>query len=203
MFDPHSRAPTERQLSILVAASTCFGRDGFAATSVQDICREAGASVGTLYHHFGNKEGVASALYVEALRRYQQGLLTVLESSAGARDGVRAVVHYHLRWVSENRALARHLLGRHDAEAPLRARDDIGVLNRAFGQRTENWINTMQNKGQLRPLGYPLHVALLIGPAQQVTREWLGHRDADLPEEIVAVLADAAWRSVGLAGDAE
>jgi len=45
--------PTRRRL--LEAAGTLFGRHGFHATSVRDICREAGANSAAVSYHFGGK----------------------------------------------------------------------------------------------------------------------------------------------------
>lgn len=45
--------PTRRRL--LEAAGDLFGRHGFHATSVRDICREAGANSAAVSYHFGGK----------------------------------------------------------------------------------------------------------------------------------------------------
>jgi AcrR family transcriptional regulator len=58
----------ERQEAILSAALECFTSRGFAATTVEEIRRRSGASIGSIYHHFGGKEGLAAELCVEGLR---------------------------------------------------------------------------------------------------------------------------------------
>src|SRR3989442_11674276 len=57
----------------LVAAGRClFGRDGFAATSVEDLASEARVTTGALYHHFTTKtalfEVVFEAVHAELLQ---------------------------------------------------------------------------------------------------------------------------------------
>lgn len=44
--------------AILQAATKVFMEQGFKATSVDVVAQEAGVSKKTLYHHFGNKEGL-------------------------------------------------------------------------------------------------------------------------------------------------
>ncbi|QTR05940.1 helix-turn-helix transcriptional regulator, partial [Saccharothrix algeriensis] len=44
------RADTRRRIEI--AAVRLFARQGFAATSVRDIAREAGISTGLMYRHY-------------------------------------------------------------------------------------------------------------------------------------------------------
>lgn len=46
---------------LLAAGSLCFRRQGFVATSVDDICVEAGVSKGAFFHHFASKESLAAA----------------------------------------------------------------------------------------------------------------------------------------------
>lgn len=74
---------TDRRQEILDAALTSFNEKGVAATTVDDVRRLSGASVGSLYHHFGGKDELAQELYVEILRDYQRGFLVVLR---GERD---------------------------------------------------------------------------------------------------------------------
>src|SRR5438128_515002 len=95
-------ARSPRQSAILDAALRCFQRDGYAATTIEAICAAAGASVGSVYHHFGGKDRIAATLYVDALASYQDGFLEELRSHDDARAGVEAVVRYHLRWVREH-----------------------------------------------------------------------------------------------------
>ncbi|HEX3240542.1 MAG TPA: helix-turn-helix domain-containing protein [Solirubrobacterales bacterium] len=52
---------------ILAAALEVFGTRGFAATSVQDLVREAHVSRGTLYAHFSGKEACFLGLLDEAV----------------------------------------------------------------------------------------------------------------------------------------
>jgi AcrR family transcriptional regulator len=51
-----------RRQQILDAARTCFLRNGFHATSMQDIIAEAGLSVGAVYRYFGSKNEIVAAI---------------------------------------------------------------------------------------------------------------------------------------------
>jgi AcrR family transcriptional regulator len=61
---------------ILDATRTLVLRDGPRAASVAAIARESGAPVGTLYHRFGNRDGVLAAAWLRALERFQRHALT-------------------------------------------------------------------------------------------------------------------------------
>ncbi|MEV6400473.1 TetR/AcrR family transcriptional regulator [Streptomyces sp. NPDC051907] len=55
-----------RRRQILDGAARCFARNGFHATSMQDILREAGLSAGAVYRYFRSKEELIGAIAGEA-----------------------------------------------------------------------------------------------------------------------------------------
>jgi TetR/AcrR family transcriptional regulator, transcriptional repressor of aconitase len=57
-----------RRDQILSAARRCFLRDGFHATSMQDLFAEAGLSSGAVYRYFASKEDVITAIAEENMR---------------------------------------------------------------------------------------------------------------------------------------
>jgi AcrR family transcriptional regulator len=61
------RAATTRE-GLLDAAREVFSGSGFAEASIADVVSRAGASVGSLYHHFGGK----AELYLALFEEYQQ-----------------------------------------------------------------------------------------------------------------------------------
>src|SRR2546430_17690919 len=102
-------APAARE-RILDAARRRFAADGVCAARLEDVRRDAGVSVGAVYHHFADKERLAEAVWLDALERYQAGFLAALRTAPGARGGVVAAVEHHLRWVAANRDDAALLL---------------------------------------------------------------------------------------------
>ncbi len=56
-----------RRRQILDAARHCFVRNGFHATSMQDILTEANLSAGAVYRYFRSKDDIIAAIAVDAL----------------------------------------------------------------------------------------------------------------------------------------
>ena len=56
-----------RRRQILDAARTCFTRNGFHSTSMQDILGESGLSAGAVYRYFPGKEQIIGAIAEEAV----------------------------------------------------------------------------------------------------------------------------------------
>ena len=51
-----------RRQQILAAAQTCFRRNGFHSTSMQDVIAEAGLSVGAVYRYFKSKDDLITSI---------------------------------------------------------------------------------------------------------------------------------------------
>ncbi len=62
------RAATTRE-GLLSAAREVFSESGFAEASIADVVSRAGASVGSLYHHFGGKADLYLVLFEDYQRR--------------------------------------------------------------------------------------------------------------------------------------
>jgi AcrR family transcriptional regulator len=58
----------ESRTRILAAARKLFALKGYEQTTMQEIVREAGTSIGNAYFYFENKEGMVMALVEEGLR---------------------------------------------------------------------------------------------------------------------------------------
>lgn len=177
-----------RREDILEAALDSFGASGEVA--IEEVRRRSGASVGSIYHHFGGKDGIAAALYVEILREYQAGAARALEQAEGARDGVEGLVRHHLRWVERNPDRARFLLG---GGAPREAAaDQLRDLNRDLVAVLDGWVGRQE---EIRELSLEAFYAVVIGPAQEASRLWLSGRIGSL-RRLEDELAAAAWRAV-------
>ena len=171
---------SERREAILDVALELFLDEESDAT-IEEICRRSGASNGSVYHHFGSKDGIAAELTARFLGDYQEGFLAALED-----DGVRAAVAHHLRWVTDHPAWARFLLRHATGGARL------AELNRAFYGQVDDWFA----RHRLRELPRDVRAAILIGPAQEISRAWLDGTSTTRPDEAADALGEAAWRAL-------
>jgi AcrR family transcriptional regulator len=187
---PHGRPGTSARDRLLASALRKLATQSPAAVSLEDIRREAGVSVGALYHHFSDKSALIDALYLELTHQVQEDFLSELRAHQSADDGVKAVVRWYLSWVSANQAAARVLLG-HRPE-----RSELRDMNRRFFGDVLMWWQTHVHYGALRALPLDLLHALWIGPAQEYTRHWLSGNVKRVPRSVADELADAAWNAL-------
>lgn len=178
----------DRREAILEAALDAFAETG--TTAIADVRTRSGASVGSIYHHFGGKEGIEAALYVEILHRYQEGVLRSLDDGPDAQAGVEALVRHHLRWVERNPERARFLFG--GGVARKLEGEEIKVLNQRLFAAIDAWV---EQQAGIRPMRREVFYAAVFGPAQELCRAWLAGRSKSL-RRIEGELAEAAWKAV-------
>ena len=143
--------------SLLAAASDAFSAGGFADANITDVVARAGASVGSLYHHFGGKAELYLALFDDYQARQEQRAADAVREarSRGVLDtldlfliGARA----YLRGCWEERNLARVFL---DGGGP----PGFELIAR---RRYREWVrvNTALLDTEDQPLGDTLVVVL-------------------------------------------
>ena len=108
------RAAATRE-SLLTAAREVFTTQGFTEASITDVVALAGASVGSLYHHFGGKADLYLALFEDYQTRQETRAAQAVAAAKAAGEtssaelfvaGARA----YLQGCWEDRALARLFL---------------------------------------------------------------------------------------------
>ena len=189
----------ERRRQILQAALSCFTEQGFSDTSMSHICERAGASVGSMYHHFRSKEQLATAVYMDGIVQYQQGLLGALGGEAEADRGVRAIIEFHLRWVAANPDWARFLFRMRHESFMTGTDDEFSRLNREFVQGISQWFARHVKAGVIRKMAWDMYVAILLGPCQEFARMYLAGKTISSIDAAVDELSRTAWNSLAAA----
>lgn len=189
-------AKPERRQVILKAALLCFGTRGVARTTIEEIRAKSGASIGSIYHHFGGKEGLARALYLEGIKDYQDGFVACLDRHRIAGAGIKAVIAFHFEWVRAHPDWARYLFEKSEAEFMSTANEALRELNKNFRAGVMRWLEPHQQAGQIARISTEVFFALLLGPVQMYARWWLEGRVRQEPKKAVAAMGQAAWKSL-------
>jgi AcrR family transcriptional regulator len=186
-------AAPDRRRAILEAALDRFVEAGVAATTIDDIRRASGASVGSIYHRFADKEAIAAAVYADGIARYQDAFLAELRRHASAEAGIRATVARHLRWNADNRRLAWFL---HHERETADVDDELRTLNRDAFAEVRAWLAPHVHYGAIRDLDATVQYALWLGPSQEYCRHWLAGRARRSPRAVAPELGEAAWNAL-------
>ena len=172
-----------------------FSEVGIERTNVSNILADAGCSVGSLYHHFGNKEGIAEALFTDGVDQFNSSLLAALLPSKTARKGIKGIVTFCCEWVTGQPELAGFLLSR-EVTLSDNAKLNLRKMDRAFGQSIFDWFVPHVNSGALLELPTSMYVPLICGSTLEYSRLWLSGRNNLSPSDVASILAQAAWQSV-------
>ena len=91
----------QRRQEIIEAARRCFLLNGFHQTTTDEICREAAITPGGLYHYFGSKEEIISAVIEDAAHTTVQDLRSTAEASGDVRTAVQALASLFFQWIRD------------------------------------------------------------------------------------------------------
>jgi AcrR family transcriptional regulator len=95
---PSRQSSTERQASLIQAATTLFAKKGFNGTTTKEIAKAAGVSEALVFKHFPTKRALYAAILAEKVTVSE--LLSAIEESAKKRDDRRVftlIASYRIR----------------------------------------------------------------------------------------------------------
>ena len=191
--------PDARQASrrgVLRHALTLFNANGVDATTIDDLRKACGHSVGTIYHHFKNKEGLVAALFFVAVDDQSRAIAEHIDGLADGQAVIGALLECYTAWITAQPECARFVFlaresvgqGPHGAELTRRLQ--------ARYQPIDELLARDAAAGRILPLPADLIPALVLGAAEFYARGWLAGRRQAAPATHAQRFATAAWRSL-------
>lgn len=188
-------ASAERRAHILEAAWACFAEGGLPGIRVHDVSKRSGASVGSLYHHFGDLGGVVHALYRGALTEGFAVLLVALRGTPDPEGAMKAMVRAWLGWVAREPLKARLIYDVSGSPILAPHAEAIATFKQDFYLEVAEIMGPWASTGELRPLPLWALDPVVMGPAHEFSRRWLSGAPLAM-EEASPWIEDAVWRSV-------
>jgi len=189
-------AEPTRHEEILDAALRCFSEKGVGATTIADIRAACGASVGSIYHHFGDKDGIAGRVYLDVLRRYHASCLAALRKCGDGEGAVRTTVRHYADWVLRHRDAARMLVEARHSPQVNAAEPEIRAETRRFFEAAHGELRRFIERGELADLPPAVLTAVLVAPCSALAAEWIRSGKTSEARRQADLLADAAWKAV-------
>jgi AcrR family transcriptional regulator len=116
---PRRRDARENAEKLRSAALEAFLANGL-DTPLDAIARVAGVQVGTLYNHFGSREGLIDAVMPEVVARRLQAVADTARSQGTARDRLDTFVRLTIDLLEQEPALSDALMQRYPEADALR-----------------------------------------------------------------------------------
>lgn len=190
---PANVQPGQINERIIGAALQLFTQRGYFNTSVPDMARAAQVSVGSIYHHFKDKEDVARTLYQGLVERLQQTLAGIAQTHATTHDRCRAVMSMLFEMTESDRdAMDFMLYAKHREFLP----DERPVCSSRPFETMRTFVQEGMDNGEIRRMDVMVATSCLFGGAiRLITARLDGVLAEPLPDRLDAVW-ECAWRGV-------
>jgi AcrR family transcriptional regulator len=193
-LDIEQLGPKER---ILVAALRLFVKQGYFNTNVPDLSKESKCSVGSIYHHYKNKEEVAAALYAAGIYSFREALQQTLKGKSEIEVILKTIVRFFLEFTERNRELSTYLwLSRHIEFLTGNIRHPIAVGFDSLGRELTTSIKNGIRQGKIRNLKANEIWTILFGVPLSYARDWLDGYNPNPPTSVAENLAECCWRAL-------
>lgn len=189
-------ARRSRKDEILQAALACFTDFGVDATTIEMIRDRSGASIGSLYHHFGNKERIIGALYLAGTAEYAALLAEGFAQADSAEACVKVLVTSYVDWVVANPDWARFILHSRGRVEASEVGAELREVNRVNFRRILDALAVYRAQGLFKAMPVDCFTSVVIGPTHDFARHWLAGRTQTSLAECRELLAQVAWDSV-------
>jgi len=191
---PGRRAALKRQ--ILLDALSCFLENGIETTSIEMIRAKSDSSVGAIYHHFKNKEGIVATLFFAALDDQAARRDDYLEGTESLQEVLYAFIHSYIDWVSEQPEFAKFLISARFSVMQGEDQERLVQKNKSRNQKIFSEISNYADSEFLKSIPHELLLSLVIGSTENYCRAWLSQRVSSNPTIYKDILAKAAWDSL-------
>lgn len=178
---------------VLAAALTLFTQKGFFNTSVQDIGRTAGVSIGSIYHYFDDKQGIATALYEDLMKKLTEAIGEILEKETSAHDRCKAIVAMLFETTESSRETMEFMLyAKHREFIP----DQKPVCSSKPFEIMRSVVEEGMRRGEIiRMTPVVAATSVFGGPIRMITARIDGALEKPLPEYLDETW-QCAWRAV-------
>ncbi|NWA02245.1 TetR/AcrR family transcriptional regulator [Pseudomonas gingeri] len=191
---PGRRAELKR--AILRQALLCFNEQGIEASTIETIRAACDTSVGAIYHHFGNKEGLVAALFFTALEDQARLREAFLAEARTLKEVLQGLVYSYVDWVDEQPEWARFQFQARFVVSKGPFAEELATRNRARNRQLRDWLGATREGTEVSGMPRELLLSLIVGPAENYCRAWLAGRVQSSPRTWRSELAEAAWKSL-------
>jgi AcrR family transcriptional regulator len=183
------RRPRLTQQAIVAVAAELFARNGFGATSLDEIAEQLGASKASLYYHIKNKEEILRLIFLTVLSASEEPLRQITEAEQSPREKLRRAIE-HQAVVAANRSPAMTVFYREQPHLTGPFAGEIILRKKAYERYFERIIEEGQNAGIFQPEADPKIVTFgLLGMCNWLS-QWYRASGQYSPQQIAEIFAN-------------
>ncbi|MGE4502211.1 MAG: TetR/AcrR family transcriptional regulator [Thiomicrospira sp.] len=183
------------QAKVLNSALVLFVEKSYFNTSIPDLVAHSGVSIGSIYKHFGDKEGVARTLLERLVEEIHQQQRAVLATQQTAQQRYQALA----RWMCQltldyPQVMGFVLYARHQAFLP----DSSSICSSKAFMLLRDEIAAGMATGEVRQMDVMVAASIAFG---SVLRLMQLHLDGVLEKPLMDYLDEllaACWRAIAV-----
>jgi len=173
--------------SLLRAATHHFSERGFSATSIDDVCRDAGVVKSAVYWHFESKEGLLTAVLEETATAWIDGIVASVQQTGDPRERLsRAMIG--MRELVETRPALLRLLHSMLLERITENEQTRAVLLRVFDRARAALSDGIAEVIGMRPAGLATIAELVLASLDGIFLQHQLRKDRDELDRLFAEL---------------
>lgn len=157
------RRRARNRAAMLDAAERLLADDGVAAMRIEAVADAADLSVGSVYTHFGNKDGLVRAVAEQVLERAARYLAQAYLVSDSPIEQVAATGEAYLNLLLDHPFLVRFLASGAPDAGEAAGSGPVGQAIAAMHAALEDRIDAAVAAGQVRPLDSKMLARFLFG----------------------------------------
>lgn len=194
----HDADTGDRYAEVVDAAAELFARQGYAATSIQQVADAVGLLKGSLYHYINSKDDLLYAVVQEAHHHTARQGYEALTHPGDAPAKLTYLIDHHLHGAGENLAKVRVFYNESAALSPERLAEIVADRD-TYEHCLRKIIEAGQAEGTFAPHLDPTLTAIAILATLNSVQQWFRPDGPRTLDEVVGAFTDLILRSV-LAG---
>ena len=100
----------EKKEQIMKTALNLFAKKGFYNTTIADIAREMGMSVGNMYNYFPSKESLAKELLIYTSKKFGDEIRKINEMDITSKEKIKKIVELYFKKAVEEPELVDYFM---------------------------------------------------------------------------------------------
>jgi AcrR family transcriptional regulator len=185
---PRQRRAIEMVHALLDATIVVLQTDGLVGFTTNRVAETAGASVGSLYQYFANKEALVAGVVERGVLATEDQVRELMTADLDPADLVRLLLRGVIVSLRPYSTLLAELLG----SAPMLSRGGImRILEPRLLDATRDYL--LVSSERVRPVGGPASLYVMVSSTAFTVLKWLAEQPRHVPED---ALVEALTRQI-------
>jgi AcrR family transcriptional regulator len=178
---------------ILTASLKLFVNQGYHNVSVHDIQKQANVSIGSIYKHFGGKEGIAKALHDRLLEEMNLMVDSVIDQDLSVIEQCNRIIELLFEYTESRTEIIAFILNAKHTEF---ITGEPPICTAEPFQKISALVQRGMDIGEIQPYDCWVSASVIFGGAfRMIYMRLEGLIDRPLPE-LYEQLIDATWKTL-------